>query len=345
MACAPGRALATHSGDLVRDNLVFRVYPVARRDERDALAVGIVQQLVQNTERGGAGIVYVATRRSAAALARLLRDRNIAAQAYHGSLSTPERHGIQERFMQGELDVVVATSAFGMSMDKAEIHFVLHYDHPASLEAYAQEAVRAGRAGAEAYAILLYHAQSQRTERFIARQSQPPAEVLEAYRRVLLDAADTLPGVARLADEALLCDPDALARQAGVDLVQARVLLFAFEQAGLLRRGPDCTLEATILLNRPPAEILAQVADPADRERTAALFAALGAELDRQVPYQAVNVYRAAGLDPRAVDPLLVGFAERDLLLYRPYHRGTTLFLDSRLADPQGATTIERRFV
>src|SRR3712207_1536120 len=90
----------------------------------------------------------------------LFRSRNIAAQAYHGGLSTPERHGIQERFMQGELDVVVATSAFGMGVDKAEIRFVLHYDHPASLEAYAQEAGRAGRDGAEAYAIVLYHAQS-----------------------------------------------------------------------------------------------------------------------------------------------------------------------------------------
>ncbi len=344
MGRAPRRALATHSGDFVRDNLVFRVYPVGRREERAALAVGIVQQLVRDSERGGAGIVYVATRRTATTLARLLRDRNIAAQAYHGGLSPPERHGIQERFMQGELDVVVATSAFGMGVDKAEIRFVLHYDHPASLEAYAQEAGRAGRDGAEAYAILLYHAQSQRTERFIARQSQPAAAVLEAYRRALLDAADALPGAAQLGDGALLCDPDALARQAGVDPVQARVLLFAFEEADLLRRGPDCTLEATILLNRPPAEILAQVADPAGRERTAVLFTVLGAELDRQVPYQAVSVYRAAGHDPRAVDPLLVGLAERDLLLYRPFSRGTTLFLDSRLADPHSVSAIESRF-
>src|SRR5205085_9360680 len=130
-------------------------------------------------------------------LARLLRDRNITAQAYHGGMPTPERHQVQERFMQGELDVVVATNAFGMGVDKAEIRFVLHYDHPASLEAYAQEAGRAGRDGAEAYAILLYHGQSQRTERFIARQSQLPAEVVEGFRRALLDAGDSLPAAAR----------------------------------------------------------------------------------------------------------------------------------------------------
>jgi ATP-dependent DNA helicase RecQ len=344
MGRAPGRELATRSGDFVRDNLVFRVYPVARREERDALAVGIVQQLVRNTERGGSGIVYVATRRSATTLARLLRDRNIAAAAYHGGLPTPERHGIQERFMQGELDVVVATSAFGMGVDKAEIRFVLHYDHPASLEAYAQEAGRAGRDGAEAYAILLYHGQSQRTERFIARQSQLPAEVVDAFRRALLDAGDSLPAAARLADDALLCDLDALARQAGVDAVQARVLLFAFEGAGLVRRGPDCTLEATMLFNRPPAEILALLAEPSKRERASTLFAALGAEVDRQVGYQAIDVYRRVGLDPRELDPLLVELAEQDLLLYRPYSRGMTVSLELALADPSGVGMVETRF-
>ena len=141
------RPRQTFMGDFVRDNLVFRLYHVARREERDALAVGIVSQLVRNTERGGAGIVYVATRKDAVQLARLLRDRNISAQAYHGGMATPERHQVQERFMQGELDVVVATTAFGMGVDKAEIRFVLHYDHPASLEAYVQEAGRAGRDG------------------------------------------------------------------------------------------------------------------------------------------------------------------------------------------------------
>ncbi len=89
-----GRELVVRTGDFVRDNLVFRVYPVARRDERDMLALGIVHQLVQNKERGGSGIVYVATRKAATQFARLLRHRNIAAQAYHGGLPTPERHQI-----------------------------------------------------------------------------------------------------------------------------------------------------------------------------------------------------------------------------------------------------------
>ncbi|HET8851524.1 MAG TPA: helicase C-terminal domain-containing protein, partial [Ktedonobacteraceae bacterium] len=91
-----GRALSIHTGDFVRENLVFRVYPVARREERDMLALGIVHQLVNDKVRGGAGIVYVATRKAAIQFARLLRNRNIAAQAYHGGMPTPERHQVQE---------------------------------------------------------------------------------------------------------------------------------------------------------------------------------------------------------------------------------------------------------
>ena len=338
------RPRQTFMGDFVRDNLVFRLYHVARREERDALAVGIVSQLVRNTERGGAGIVYVATRKDAVQLARLLRDRNISAQAYHGGMATPERHQVQERFMQGELDVVVATTAFGMGVDKAEIRFVLHDDHPASLEAYVQEAGRAGRDGREAYAILLYHKQSQRTLRFIAGQGVPRADVIRDYSEALR-STDDLPGAARLPGDVVLCQPDEIARLAGdLEPTQARVLLFAFEEAGLVRRGPDCTLEATVLLNRTPDEIIATLTDPAEQALAAGLFASLGAAADRQVTYRATDVSARAGLDPRAVDPLLTRLAGQELLIYRPYARGVTLTPTPGLADPEQLLSIEGRF-
>jgi ATP-dependent DNA helicase RecQ len=341
---ASGRELVKRMGDFVRDNLVFRVYHVSKREERGSLALGIVQQLVRNQERGGSGIVYVATRKAATQLARLLRDRNIAAQAYHGGLPTPERHQIQEQFMQGELDVVVATNAFGMGVDKAEIRFVLHYDHPASLEAYAQEAGRAGRDGKEAYAILLDHVQTQRTMRFIAQQGMPRVQVLEAYRQALQDTDQALPSAVRLADGALLCDPDALADLADIERTQARVLLFSFEEAGLVQRGVDCTLEATVMLNRAPGDILSSITDTSERHMVATLFGAIGAALDRQVTYQAATVYKATGLDPRRVDPLLVRLAERDLLLYRSYSRGVTLKTEAGLAGRANLQAIEQRF-
>lgn len=339
-----GRTFTTLTGDFVRENLIFRVYETPRREDRDALAVGIVHQIVRNQERGGAGIVYVATRRQAVQFARLLRDRNIAAQAYHGGLPIAERHQIQERFMQGELDVVVATTAFGMGVDKAEIRFVLHYDHPSSLEAYMQEAGRAGRDGKEAYAILLYHPQAQQTERFIMRQSLPQAQAMEALRQALLTNESAFASGARLADGALLCDLDELARLAGLEEIQTRVLLFAFEEAGLIRRDADCTLEAGLLLNQPVEAVLKTLEDASGRQLAAALFAQTGAQQDYQATYHAGRFYEDTGLDPREVDPLLNQLAERDLLLYRPYSRGMTLHSEPDQLRSASLASIEHRF-
>ncbi|HZU01852.1 MAG TPA: helicase-related protein, partial [Ktedonobacteraceae bacterium] len=339
-----GRELSLRTGNFVRDNLVFRVFTVARREERDTLALGIVHQLVHDEVRGGAGIVYVATRKTATQFARLLRNHNIAAQAYHGGMPTPERHQIQEQFMQGELDVVVATTAFGMGVDKAEIRFVLHYDHPSSLEAYAQEAGRAGRDGREAYAILLYHAQTQRTQRFIARQGVPDPRVLRSYQEALLSVDDESSTAIRLADGTMVCDPETLAQLARIEPTQARVLLFSFEEAGLVQRGPDCTLEATILLNQPVTEVLSVLQDASERTIAATLLTTLGAEKDRQVTYRADQISAQTGIDPRVVDPLLVKLAERDMLLYRAYSRGMTLRLNDQLADTTYVQTIEQRF-
>ncbi len=339
-----GHQLQTHTGDFVRENLIFRVYSVDKKEERDILALGIVHQLVNNKERGGAGIVYTATRKSATQFARLLRDHNIAAQAYHGGLETAERHQIQERFMQGELNVVVATSAFGMGVDKAEIRFVLHYDHPASLEAYAQEAGRAGRDGQEAYAILIYHKQSQQTERFIARLGVLDKKVMKRYRDALLTFEEEGSPIIRLADGTLLCNPDSVADLANIEQTQARVLLYAFEAEGLIQRDVDCTLEATILLTQPLETILARIEDSAERAFAEQLLRTLKAEPERQVSYRAATVYEQSGIDPRLVDPFLVKLAAQEQLLYRAYSRGITFTIDERIRNNRELSVIEDRF-
>src|SRR4051794_8431752 len=107
----------------------------------------------------GSGIVYAATRAASEALARDLVDAGVAAAAYHAGLRAHDRSAVQDAFMSGDHRVIVATTAFGMGFDKADVRFVLHHDVAESLDAYHQEIGRAGRDGEAAEVTLFYRAE------------------------------------------------------------------------------------------------------------------------------------------------------------------------------------------
>jgi hypothetical protein len=114
------------------------------------------------------GLVYVATRRDAERYAEALTERGLVAAAYHAGLRAAERTRTHQRFTGDELDVVEATSAFGMGIDKPNVRFVLHAAIPDSLDSYHQEIGRAGRDGEPANAILLYRPEDHGLQRFHA---------------------------------------------------------------------------------------------------------------------------------------------------------------------------------
>ena len=117
-----------------------------------------IRELGQAFGCGGqcTGIVYVATQAATDAVKDLLQQRNLRATTYHGGMSKADRNERQREFMSGEVPIIVATSAFGMGVDKPDVRWVIHYDVPDSIDNYMQQIGRAGRDGQPAAALLLY---------------------------------------------------------------------------------------------------------------------------------------------------------------------------------------------
>jgi superfamily II DNA helicase RecQ len=161
-----------------RDNLAIEVVEVAKpaRAER-------ALELLKNAERRPA-ILYAPTRKEADETARLLAG-HFPAAAYHAGLDPEHRERVQRHFLGGRLEVVVATIAFGMGIDKADVRTVIHTALPASLEAYYQEIGRAGRDGLPSRTVLMHSYGDRRTHEFFLERDYPPVDELERIHRRL----------------------------------------------------------------------------------------------------------------------------------------------------------------
>jgi len=175
-------------------------------------------------ELGGPGLVYCATRKDTVAYADALAARGIAAAAYHAGLKREVRDDVHERFLGGGVDVVVATSAFGMGIDKPDVRFVLHSASPASLDAYYQEIGRGGRDGEPAVAELHHHARDLDLQRFLTARRPKP----DALRAVLTALED---GAPRTAKE--------IGADSGLSPARRTTALNLLEQAGAVAADAD----------------------------------------------------------------------------------------------------------
>ncbi|MCA9666523.1 MAG: ATP-dependent DNA helicase RecQ [Myxococcales bacterium] len=150
-----------------RENLELRVIHVTKLRDKLGYIAALAREALgesdggesdgDSDERGGSGIVYAATRKNVEKVAVALEELGIDCSVYHAGLDEATRTAAQQAFMAGESRVIVATNAFGMGIDKPDIRFVAHHDLPGSLEAYYQEAGRAGRDGKPAQCVLLFN--------------------------------------------------------------------------------------------------------------------------------------------------------------------------------------------
>jgi ATP-dependent DNA helicase RecQ len=233
-------AVLVHGFD--RPNIRLAVERATDEASKDAAVVDEVVRLAGPDDRdrrgGGAGIVYAATRQRTEDLATALVERGVRAEAYHAGLARKRRDDVQDAFLEDRAQVVVATTAFGMGIDKADVRFVVHADVPESLDAYYQEIGRSGRDGEPAEAVLFYRPEDLSVRRFLGGPGRVDPDDLLA----VLAAAGRLDGPATSDD---LAGEVELSRRALERVLQALLDVSALEtdEDGRLRAAGPLDLD------------------------------------------------------------------------------------------------------
>jgi ATP-dependent DNA helicase RecQ len=207
-----------------RHNLILRVDPCKKDDDRVARAYQIIKSA------NGTGIIYCSTRKAVEGLTRNLQRSGLTIGMYHAGMDDAKRARIQDRFMAGELNAIVATNAFGMGVDKADLRFVTHYNMPGSIEAYYQEVGRAGRDGLPSLCTLLFNYIDTRTHDFFIEGGYPPRYLIEQiYAYLLGQQSETVYLSARQ-----ICERLGIKNEIAVNSA-----LIYLEKAGHIQRGQD----------------------------------------------------------------------------------------------------------
>lgn len=166
-----------------RPNLSLNVLQAKSGGDKDERLRAIVKQWKT-------GIVYCATRKRVEQVFEDLKESKLKVISYHGGMDDKERTHAQNQFMSRKCDVVVATNAFGMGIDRSDVRFVVHYDVPGSIEAYYQEAGRAGRDGEPSHCELFFNFADTKTQEFFIEGSNPSPETITDVYQALLSWAD-----------------------------------------------------------------------------------------------------------------------------------------------------------
>lgn len=234
-----------------RRNLRYHVVSTRTEQDKDAAVVGILR------ETPGLAVVYASTRRTVERITSVLNDARIPAVAYHAGLDDKRRHEVQDSFMKERVRVIVATNAFGMGIDKPNVRLVVHYAMPGTLEAYYQEAGRAGRDGEPANCFLLHSFQDRFTHEFFIKGSYPEREVVEDVYRVMRRAVGS--GSLEMSAEDI-----ASSVRGKVNVREVEGALRILTAAGAYRKQPDSGTRAHVRLLATPQRIKRELGKESD---------------------------------------------------------------------------------
>ena len=299
-----------------RPDLAYWVRKVTKDADRTRELLRIVSHMSTQP-----GIVYATRRALTEELAWILREAGIAARAYHAGLVPEQREAVQDDFLAGSTQVIVATKAFGMGVNKPDIGWVVHYDLPESLEAYAQEAGRAARSpDLHGLCVLFFTGQDIKRRQGHLAKSGAAEDVRKA--EMLL---------ARLADypvrgEDHLVDPDELAAALAMETDELNVLVAWLERAGALERRHDCSWRA---------RVSAGVREPEERAERGQFVRLVKQQMRCRVGtsrlIQVDEMAAQCALDPDALEELLIDWSLRRLVTFHATQRRWRLRRRERL--------------
>jgi len=303
-----------------RPNLRFTVRKIKTDKDRARELLRIVSAMGDKP-----GIVYAGRRATTEEVAWILRQARISARAYHAGLLREQRDSIQEDFLSGQTQVIVATKAFGMGVNKPDIGWVLHYDLPESLEGYAQEAGRAGRdPSIDADCVLVYSNQDLKRRRMQIGRADATADLADA-RKVLRAIGDS-----RKRGEAHIFDPDELADRSGADVEDLNVILAWLERTGNAMRLTDQSMRGTV------SKGFREPADEEDRKEFRRLFATVlrtKPNMRKLVDFNTLEDEH--GIDAEDLEEMMVRWTMAGLVVFNTSQRGWRVKILNPIMDEQ----------
>jgi ATP-dependent DNA helicase RecQ len=299
-----------------RKNLSYHVLPTRSDTDKDDALV----HLLRTAE--GLAVVYASTRKAVERIAALLERARIPAAAYHAGLDDERRHDVQDAFMTEKVRAIVATNAFGMGIDKANVRLVIHYAMPGTLEAYYQEAGRAGRDGKPAACYLLHAFPDRFTHEFFIKGNYPERPLVEEVYDVLRKSADQSGGVDASPDEIAM---RLKAKASGRDVESS---LRVLTQAGAYRAEQDTSARVLVRLMATPERIKRELGaggrDSLELGILRAMWRVAGSALEEGAPIDLDGLPPGFGGGQGAM-PLLDALQSRQFLEWKRCGSGATL--------------------
>ena len=317
-----------------RKNLTYHVVPTRTDQDKDDALVHLLKQ------HEGLSVVYASTRKAVERIAMLLDRAKIRAAAYHAGLDDERRHAVQDAFMSEDVRVIVATNAFGMGIDKPNVRLVLHYAMPGTLEAYYQEAGRAGRDGLPAACYLLHAFPDRFTHEFFIKSAYPERPLVEHVYDLLRKNADGTGAVALAAED--------IAARSSIKTTARDVesVIRILSQAGAYRVEPEGGARVIVRLLATPQRIKRELtgADSLELGVLRAMWRVAGESLNQGAPIDLDGLPPGFGGASGAM-PLLESLQSRQFVEWKRCGTGAALTAPRKplTAFPIDWPAIERR--